>query len=134
LDKREEKTDAFDALSDKMETLECTTNDVIAENMELRKHLLESACTTIFANCTSDMVLTDIEKLKDLAEGFEYSSPQQYESKLNLIKKSYFEEATIATDEVELNEEAGEPEKIDENLSVTPQMARYINTVTKLKA
>ena len=132
IDLPEERADAFDALSDKMEELEESSNDILAENIALKKSLLESTCANIFAKVSSDMVMTDVEKLTELAEGLEYDSAEQYESKLGLLKQSYFENTTVS-DDADVITESNEPEA-EQVANIDPVMARYLSTVSKIKA
>ena len=133
IDLPEERADAFDALSDKMESLEETSNDVLAENIALKKELLESHCAIVFAQTASDMVMTDVEKLKELSEGLEYENIEQYASKLTLLKQSYFAETPVSDDSDVITEET-HPQVEETPVVQTPQMEAYLQTVTKIKA
>ena len=129
IDLPEERADAFDALSDKMESLEESSNEILAENIALKKSLLESHCANIFAKVSSDMVMTDVEKLTELAEGLEFDSAEQYESKLGLLKQSYFESAPVS-DDADVVTESNEP-VAEEAPAIDPVMARYLSAAVK---
>lgn len=133
IDLPEDRADAFDSLSTKMEDLEGQTNQTIAENISLRKHLLEVNCLNVFSDVTSEMVLTDVEKLRELSEGLEYENEDQYNAKLTLLRKSYFENTTTSdnSDGVSHDSEP-EPEVIIES-EVSPVMRKYLDTVSRME-
>lgn len=86
----EEKYDVLDELYSQIDEQNEQINSVILENIKLKKNLLESSAATVFAHETQGLADTQIEKLASLAEGVEFESVDQFRSKLNILKESYF--------------------------------------------
>jgi hypothetical protein len=90
IDVPDEKYDVLDELYTTIEEQNTKINNVMNENIKLKKGLLESAAVNVFAQETHGLAATQIEKLASLAEGIEYDSPEQFRQKLNILKESYF--------------------------------------------
>jgi hypothetical protein len=65
----------------------------------------------IFAEATKNLAETKIEKLRALSEGLDYGSAEEYSSKLDMLKESYFGAQTVTptseldSDPIDLDEE-----------------------------
>lgn len=90
IDVPDEKYDVLDELYTTIEEQTNQMNNVMNENIKLRKGLLESAAVNVFAQETQGLAATQVEKLASLAEGLEYESPEQFRQKLQILKESYF--------------------------------------------
>jgi hypothetical protein len=88
IDVPDEKYDVLDELYTTIEEQTNQMNNVMNENIKLRKGLLESAAVNVFAQETQGLAATQVEKLASLAEGLEYESPEQYRQKLQILKES----------------------------------------------
>ena len=105
----EDKFDALAEANEKIETLETKLNEQLEANVALTKNNSDLECVKVFNEMTNDLIDTDTEKLRSLAEGIEFDSIEQYTDKLGVLKESYFNnpvESTTDTEENTLAEQA----------------------------
>lgn len=127
----EEKIDVLEALTEKVEALELKLNEEIEKNSELEATILEETRMDILENIASDLVLTQQEKFRALAEGIEFSGDLEvYEKKLKIVKENYFNKPT--THKTNITEETFEGD-IEANKSVSsdPQVNRYVQALSR---
>lgn len=86
----EEKLDVLEALTNKVEELEDKLNAQITENIELAKSIDGFAQHEIFNQVAEGLALTQVDKLRQLAEGIDFDSAESYHQKLLLVKENYF--------------------------------------------
>ena len=135
IDIPEEKVDIIKELADKVESLEESLNDQIKTSVELTKELNEhKKFEAIYAACDG-LTQTQVEKLKSLAESVEFTTEEEFNSKLETIKESYlvnngevkFADSSALDDEVQIIEEA----TTTKGGSVDPEMAAYAKTISQ---
>lgn len=123
IDVPESKVDLVDELADQVSELEeklnTTTGDAIAlaEELEMYKR------NAIIAEAARDLADTQFEKLKDLAEGIDFESEEDFAKKVATIKESYFSKEIVEVEEV-INEEA-------EEIEVSSVMENYLAAIRK---
>jgi hypothetical protein len=86
----EEKIDLFVEVNQINEDIESALDEQINTNIELKKSILEYRCNEILEHHCHDLVDTDAEKLRTLAEGIEFDNEDQYRDKISILKESYF--------------------------------------------
>jgi hypothetical protein len=84
-----EKYNVIDGLYEQTSNLQGDLNHVLNENIALKKQLLISECAGIFVNETKDLADTQIEKLASLIENIEFSTLEEYKTKLSTLKEHY---------------------------------------------
>ena len=84
-----EKYNVIDGLYEQTSHLQGDLNHVLNENIALKKQLLISECAGIFVNETKDLADTQIEKLASLIENIEFSTLEEYKTKLFTLKDHY---------------------------------------------
>jgi hypothetical protein len=84
-----EKYNVIDGLYEQTSNLQGDLNHVLNENIALKKQLLISECAGIFVNETKDLADTQIEKLASLIENIEFSTLEEYKTKLFTLKDHY---------------------------------------------
>lgn len=132
IDMPEEKADILGELSDKVDSLEEELNKELQKNIELSQSVEELHRGSIVANISEDLTVSQVEKLKSLAEGVDFISEEDFKEKLEMIKDTYFdssidEEAqneTIFDEDEPLEEEASAPK-------VTGEMAQYMSAISR---
>ena len=90
IDVPDQKYDILDELYTKIDTQHEQLNSTINENINLRKKLLDTGAIAIFAQETSGLAATQIDKLAELTEGVEYDNLDEFRRKLKTIKESFF--------------------------------------------
>jgi len=96
----EEKYDLVDEYAARIETLEEELNNQMDNNVVLAKEVRGHKCTEIFAEVCEGLVATDIEKLRELTEGIEFESVEQYREKVTILRDNYFSEGAAPKTEV----------------------------------
>jgi len=130
----EDKKDLIDELETKVDSLEEQINSQMKKEIEIRAEVTESECKAVFSQVANGLLDTEVEKLNSLSEGLEYGSADQYKTKLELLKKSYFSRKPSSN--------AGsnpEPESINEDVTDTdpkitsedPVMNSYLSSINR---
>lgn len=86
----EDKLDVLEALTSKVEELEDKLNAQISENIEMAKSIDNFAQYDIFNQVAEGLALTQVDKLRQLAEGIDFDNADSYYQKLLLVKENYF--------------------------------------------
>ena len=100
-----EKVDLVDELAGKVEELESKLDEEIERGVSYAKALVESRKNEIAREVTEGLTATQAEKIKSLAEGVEFSTEDEYKSKLETIRENYFPSGTKKATEDQLNEQ-----------------------------
>jgi len=131
IDIPEEKVDIVEGLTSKVEELETSLNEQIQAAVELKKELNESKKTEAIHAVCEGLTQTQVEKMKSLAEGVEFTTDDEFADKLVTLRESYFNESINTSGSSALNEEVDieEEKKVDKN--VDPTIASYAQTISK---
>ncbi len=106
-----DKVEVVEELTAKVEELEASLNEQIKSGIELKKELSEQKKIEAIYTACEGLTQTQVEKLKSLAEGVEFTTEEEFGEKLSTLKESYFKaEVKVATasdldDEVQIEEE-----------------------------
>ena len=128
VDLPEEKADLFVEVNEKNEEIENALNEQINANIELKKSILEYRCNEILENACRDLVDTEAEKLRTLAEGIEFETEDQYQDKVSILKESYF--GNEVTEELEFDDTE---EDLSENKQELTEgrMSNYVDALSR---
>ena len=135
IDVPEEKVDMVAELTQYVDQLEESLESASAENIELVNQINDAAVDAAFDVVSEELVDTQIEKLRSLAEGIDYSDYDDYISKLTIIKEQYFTESKSNEGSTGLiNEEVSigsNDESDSENqVSVSEEMKHYFQAIS----
>jgi len=106
-----DKVDVVEELTTRVEELEASLNEQITHGIELKKELNEQKKIEAIYTACEGLTQTQVEKLKSLAEGVEFTTEEEFVEKLSTLKESYFKaEVKVANnsaldDEVDIEEE-----------------------------
>ena len=121
----DEKYDVLQAQSDKIAELEEKVNKTLDESIEYKKSNDDLTRNKVISEVSSDLADTEIEKFKGLTEDVDFGNEEDFRSKLDTLKESYFprtiKETTSDIDDVE----TGPAQDID----VTDSMAAYSKAI-----
>jgi hypothetical protein len=106
-----EKVDLVDELATKVEELESSLNEEIERGIKTKKALVEARKNEITHSVCEGLTATQVEKIKSLAEGVEFSTEDEYKNKLENIRENYFPSGTKRADEQQLHEELGDADE-----------------------
>lgn len=113
IDVPQEKYNVLDDIYEANEELQDNMNKLIKENMSLKNEITARLCAEAFMKQASDLADTEVEKLAKLAEGIEFENLEQYETKIRLLKESYF------------NRSSSQPQQISTRISNYGQVPLY---------
>ena len=132
-----EKVDVVEGLTSKVEELEAELNEQINASVQLTKELNEAKKIEAIYTACEGLTQTQVEKLKSLAEGVDFTSGDEFAGKLETLKESYFSESVKAADKTALDDEVliedeSKPNKMGTGDVLIEQYAKTISqTVQK---
>ncbi len=132
IDVPEDKVDLVDELAGKVEELEDKLNEEIEHGIELRKALVESVKADIVRGVCDGLTDTQVEKIKSLAEGVEFSTEEEYQEKLETIRENYFPTGVKKASVEQLHEKIEDAETGDKKV-VDPFVAAVSSAISKTK-
>jgi len=130
IDIPEDKVDVVEELTSKVEELESSLNEQIKSTVELTKQLNEQKKIEAIYTACEGLTQTQVEKMKSLAEGMEFTTEEEFAGKLETIKESYFKTPVKSADSSALNEEV-QIEEDKKPVSVDPMIEQYAKTISK---
>jgi hypothetical protein len=126
-----DKVDVVEELTSKVEELEEAYNEQIKSAIEMKKELNEhKKFEAIYAACEG-LTQTQVEKLKSLAEGVEFTTDEEFGTKLSTLKESYFKSDVKVADSSALDEVLVEEEKKEKIISDDPSINIYAKTISQ---
>ena len=126
-----DKVDVVEELTSKVEELEEAYNEQIKSAIEMKKELNEhKKFEAIYAACEG-LTQTQVEKLKSLAEGVEFTTDEEFATKLSTLKESYFKADVKVADSSALDEVLVEEEKKEKVISDDPSINIYAKTISQ---
>tara|TARA_Y100000992_G_scaffold289493_1_gene244110 strand:+ start:2235 stop:3416 length:1182 start_codon:yes stop_codon:yes gene_type:complete len=130
IDVPDEKYNILEDQSEKIEELNKRLNEEIQKNIEFKKANSNYKRNDIINEVSSDLADSQKEKFNKLSEEVEYSNEEEFKSKLNTIKESYFgkKETSSDIDDVAV----GDNSAVD-NSELSKTMAAYSAAISKTK-
>jgi hypothetical protein len=132
IDIPEEKVDAVEELVGRVEELEDALNEEIQKNIEFTKSINEHRKIEAIHAACEGLTQTQVEKVKSLAEGVEFTTDEEFGEKLETIKESYFPSQVKFAESSDLNEEIQIDDEDKKDIkSSDPMMNVYAQAITK---
>ena len=125
-----EKVDLVEELATKVEELESQLNEEIERGIETKKSLVESRKQEITREVSEGLTATQVEKIKSLAESVEFSTEEEYTTKLETIRENYFPSGVKKADAEQLHEEVNIAEDKKQVIN-DPYIAAAMAAITK---
>ena len=126
-----EKVDLIDELASKVEELESKINEEIERGIELSKELVESRKIEMIHVVTEGLTQTQVEKIKALAESVEFSTEDEYITKLETIRENYFPSGIKKGNAQQLHEQVEEANEAE--VIYDPYVAAVSQSISKTK-
>lgn len=123
----EGKVDLVDELNEQVTELEETLNKTTTDNIELHNKVQVLERAEVVREKSVGLAETEAEKLASLVEDIEFDNKENFETKVQVVKESYFkQEVTESVDEVDslLGED-------NQEVDMSDSMARYTQAITK---
>jgi hypothetical protein len=131
IDIPEEKVDVVEGLTSKVEELEASLDEQIQSAIEMKKELNEHRKIEAIHAVCEGLTQTQVEKMKSLAEGVEFTTDEEFADKLVTLRESYFNEPVNTSGSSALNEEVDIEDEKKVNKNVDPTIASYAQTISK---
>lgn len=125
-----DKVDLVEELASKVEQLEGQLNEEIERGIETKKSLVESRKQEITREVSEGLTATQVEKIKSLAESVEFSTEEEYKTKLETIRENYFPSGVKKADEEQLHEQVDIAEDKKQVIN-DPYIAAAMAAITK---
>ena len=126
-----EKVDIVEEMSYKVEELESALNEQINKGIELTKELNEQRKIEAIYTACEGLSQTQVEKLKALAEGVEFTTDEEFADKLYTLKESYFRAEVKVADASALDDEVLIEEEVKKTSYADPSMELYAKTISQ---
>ena len=128
----EDKVELVDELASKVEELEVKLNEEIEANIQYKKQLTEAIKVQLVNEVCEGLTATQVEKIRSLAESFEFSTEEEYVEKLETIRENYFPSGVKKANVSHLHEEV-EDDGSDKKVSADPYVASVVQAISKTR-
>lgn len=127
----EGKVDVVEELASKVQELEKSLNEQVEANLALVESIEEYNAEEIFNEISEGLAMNQVEQLRTLAEGIEYSGDdEEYKRKLKTIKEAHFKvKAPESTLHEEVDIEDNKEKKSNSNID--PKVASYASAIKR---
>ena len=136
----ESKVDLVDSLSEDVEATKSELITISEERDILASQIVELQREKIISEATLDLTSTQTSKFVKLLEGIEFVDASNFETKVSVIKESFFneEEPTQATQELEEETSSDKTEIIVEGeanpaAELSPTMQKYLSSLSRIQ-
>lgn len=130
IDIPEEKVSVVEELSAKVDELQEELQTVLNRNIEMWKKIQEGVKKEILLSVCEGLTTTQVEKMKTLAEGVEFTADGEYREKLAVIKESYFSKK-VEKDQVSLIETLHEDVPQEDPEVTSAVMNDYVKAISR---
>jgi hypothetical protein len=133
----ESKVDLVDSLSEDVEATKSELLTISEERDSLAAQIEELQREKIISEATSELTSTQSSKFVKLLEGIEFVDASSFETKVSVIKESFFNEEEpkqeleeeVSSDETEIIVEGeGDP-----NAELSPTMQKYLSSLSRIQ-
>ena len=131
IDIPEDKVDVIGELTEKVDELESALNEQINRGIELSKALNEQIKIEAIYTACEGLSQTQVEKLKSLAEGVEFTTEEEFVTKLETLKESYFKADVKVASTAALDDEVHIEDEKKSKASADPMMDIYSKTISQ---
>jgi hypothetical protein len=127
----EDKVDLVEELAAKVEDLETKLNEEIETNIEYKKALTEAIKEQLTVEACEGLTATQVEKIKSLAEGVDFSTEEEFVSKIETLRENYFPSGVKKAEVAHLHEQVEDTD--DKKVVADPYVAMVSKAISKTK-
>ena len=127
----EDKVDLVEELAAKVEDLETKLNEEIETNIEYKKALTEAIKEQLTLEVCDGLTATQVEKIKSLAEGVDFSTEEEFVSKIETLRENYFPSGVKKAEVAHLHEQVEDTD--DKKVVADPYVAMVSKAISKTK-
>jgi hypothetical protein len=127
----ESKLDIVADLKEQVEELSEKLNSVLDEKIQLESVNKEFTKSQIIEELSEDLAETQVDKLSTLAEGLEYTDPDNFKRKVSILRERYFGTSSKTTGLItEVIDGTVDEERATTGFN-TPEMKAYAQAISK---
>lgn len=128
------KTDLLDEMAEKVEALTASLNEEINKSLEFKNKIAELERKELVASMSEGLVDTDKERFLKLAEGVGFENNNEFRTKLETIRESYFGDSgkTVLNENVEDDMTVAENAPSNEQETLSESMEAYSQMLSRL--
>lgn len=129
----DEKIDLVAEMKAELDEVKTKLNETLDEKIQLQTIIDEASKEAAIEEVSEGLAETQIEKLKTLAEGIDYTDAETYRKKLEIVKEQYFtKKAAPASTGLITEEIDGEDDSATGTTGFTaPGMDKYVQAIAK---
>ena len=129
----DEKIDIVAEMKEELDELKSKLNETVDAKIALEAIIEEATKEAAFEEVSDGLAQTQVEKLKTLAEGIDYSDADAYRKKLEIVKEQYFTKKSAPASTGLITEEIdGEDDTANGTTGFTaPGMDKYVQAIAK---
>jgi len=127
----EQKVDLVAELKAELDEVKSKLNETLDEKLQLEAVINEASAEAALEEVSEGLAETQVEKLRTLAEGIEYTDLNAYRRKLEIVKENYFSNNKPASSTGLITESIGGSEEGEEARNVPASMVNYIQAIKK---
>jgi len=141
IDIPEDKVNVVEEMTAQVVELENKLNEQISSAVEMKKQLNEYAKREAFYEICEGLTSTQVEKMKSLSEGVEFTSLEDYAESLKTLRENYFSTKTSSksnnekldeeTDVVEQAQSLAEQKQKENKTGADPIMDAYVKSISR---
>lgn len=129
----DEQLDLVAEMKAENEALRARLNETLDEKLALESVVVDATKEAALDEVSEGLAETQVEKLRVLAEGIDFTDTETYRRKLEIVKENYFSGKTTQSQSTgliteEIISEAGE----GDDVAVPAHMQAYVKTISKI--
>lgn len=128
-----DKVDMYEAEVQRSQEIAESLQEAVDKNIELQSELQKVQAELSIERFTSGMTVVEAEKIRELAEGVEFVSAEQFEAKLNVLKENFFPEVKANKSSLTEDEDVSTLKEDTKVEQVGNDMSAYLKTLSTMK-
>lgn len=131
------KVDLVDEMAEKIDTLTNDLNEQVNKSIELKGKVEQLERKSLVTSMTEGLADTDKDRFVKLAEGVGFDSNDEFKTKLQVIRESYFGgsgKVNLVENKIEDDMDAAENAPTDVEETLTESMEAYSQMLSRLSA
>lgn len=126
----DDQIDLVAEMKAELDEVKAKLNEALDEKLELQSIVDEATAISILDDISEGLAETQVEKLRTLSEGIDYTDADTYRRKLEIIKENYFTPKSAKTTGLITESIDGSEDEVSTEV-VPAQMKQYMNAISK---
>lgn len=129
----DQKIDIVAEMKAELDELKVKLNETLDKKIELEQIIEQATKEATIDEVSEGLAETQVEKLRILAEGLDFTDSETYRKKLEIVKEQYFNKSSTNNGNTGLINESidGEDESFTTNTFTDPGMQKYVAAIAK---